>query len=60
LGLTNYYSCYVPNYSTYAAPLMSELQVGRVDGKKSLVKPVEWDDDSKSAFENLSKALANG
>ena len=60
LGLTNYYSCYVPNYSTFAAPLMSKLQVGRVDGKKGSVKPVEWDDDSRLAFENLKKALANG
>ena len=34
LGLTNYYSCYVHNYSTYAAPLMGKLQVGRVEGKK--------------------------
>ncbi len=60
LGLTNYYSCYVPNYSTFAAPLMSKLQVGRVEGKKGSVKPVEWDEDSRLAFENLKKALANG
>ncbi len=60
LGLTNYYSCYVPNYSTYAAPLMSRLQVGRVEGKKGSVKPVEWDYDSRQAFENIKKALANG
>ncbi len=60
MGLTNYYSCCVPNYSTFAAPLMSKLQVGRVDGKKGSVKPVEWDEDSRLAFENLKKGLANG
>ncbi len=60
MRLNNFYSCYVPNYSTYAAPLMSKLQVGRVEGKKGSIKPVEWDDDSRLAFENLKKALANG
>ncbi len=50
LGLTNYYSCYVPNYSTFAATLMSKLQVGRVEGKKDSVKPVEWDNESRLAF----------
>jgi hypothetical protein len=59
LGMTNYYSCYVPNYSTYAAPLMSKLQVWWVDGKKSSIKLVEWDSDIRFAFENLKKALAN-
>ncbi len=39
---------------------MSKLQVGRVEGRKGSVKPVEWDNDSRLAFENLKKALANG
>ena len=34
LGLTNYYSCYVPNYADLAAPLMAKLQLNRTDGKK--------------------------
>jgi hypothetical protein len=39
---------------------MSKLQVGGVEGKKGSVKPVEWDEDSRLAFENLKKALTNG
>ena len=39
LGLTNYYSCYVQNYSSLASPLMAKLQVGRTDGKKGSTKP---------------------
>ncbi len=34
LGLTNYYSCYAHNYSTFTFPLMEKLQVGREEGKK--------------------------
>ncbi len=34
--------------------------MGRVDGKKGSVKPVEWDSDIRLAFEYLKKALANG
>ncbi len=33
--------------------------MGRVDCKKGSFKPVEWDDDSKLAFENLKKDIAN-
>ena len=60
LGLTNYYSCYVQNYSELAAPLMSKLQVGRTEGKKGSTKPVDWDDESKQAFESLKAALKEG
>ena len=34
LGLTNYYSSYVPNYAALAAPLTSKLQLNRENGKK--------------------------
>jgi len=34
LGLTNYYSCYVPNYAQLAAPMMGKLQLNREEGKK--------------------------
>ena len=34
LGLANYYSSYVPDYAEYAGPLMSKLQLNRIDGKK--------------------------
>jgi hypothetical protein len=60
LGLTNYYSSYVKNYSTLASPLMGKLQVGRIDGKKGSTKPVDWDDQTREAFEVLKKALAEG
>ena len=43
LGLTNYYSCYVPNYAELAAPLMSKLQLNREDGKKRLTKTHQMD-----------------
>jgi hypothetical protein len=41
LGLTNYYSGYVKNFSTLASPLMSHLQVGRMEGKKGSQKPIK-------------------
>jgi len=34
LGLTNYFSQFVTDYSNFAAPLMAKLKVGREDGKK--------------------------
>jgi len=34
LGITNYFSEFVPNYAEAATILMSKLQVGREDGKK--------------------------
>jgi hypothetical protein len=34
LGLTNYYSSYVPHYAEFAGPLTSKLQLNRVDLKK--------------------------
>jgi hypothetical protein len=39
---------------------MSKLQVEILEGKKGSVKPVEWDEDSRLAFENFKKALASG
>ena len=58
LGLTNYYSCYVPNYAEYAGPLMSKLQLNRVDGKKGSTKALVWKNCEKEAFEKLKAALA--
>ncbi len=60
LGLTNYYSCYVHNYSTFASPLMEKLQVVREEGKKESLKAVAWDDAGRLAFENLKMALKEG
>lgn len=39
---------------------MGKLQVGRIDGKKGSTKPVNWDDATKQAFEELKRALATG
>ena len=57
LGLTNYYSCYVPNYAHLAAPLMSKLQLNREDGKKGSTKPIHWENSDVAAFEALKKVL---
>jgi hypothetical protein len=38
LGLTNYYSCYVPSYAQLAAPMMGKLQLNREEGKKRIPK----------------------
>ena len=57
LGLTNYYSCYVPNYAELATPLLSKLQLNRVDGKKGSQKPIRWTQADIEAFVNLKRAL---
>jgi len=51
LGLTNYFSEYVPNYAKYAAPLMAKLKVNREDGKKGSKKPVELGEVELKAFD---------
>ncbi len=60
LGLTNYYSSYVHNYAALTAPLMGNLQVNRLDGKKGSLKPVAWDDECRAAFEALKEVLKEG
>ena len=57
LGLTNYYSCYVPNYADLAAPLMAKLQLNREDGKKGSQKPIRWTTPDVEAFVKLKHAL---
>ena len=58
LGLTNYYSSYVPNYAEYAGPLMAKLQLNRQDGKKGSTRPIVWKESEKVAFERLKEVLA--
>jgi transposase InsO family protein len=58
LGLTNYFSEYVPHYAEDAAPLMEKLKVNRLDGKKGSKKPVEWGEGDVKAFESLKARLA--
>ena len=58
LGLTNYYSCYVDHYATYAGPLMSKLQLNRQDGKKGSKVRLTWKKSEIDAFEELKRVLA--
>ena len=58
LGLTNYYSSFVPHYAEFAGPLMSKLQLNRKDGKKGSRKVLVWLEGEKKAFEDLKKILA--
>ena len=60
LGLTNYYSSYVPNYADLAAPLTSKLRLNRQDGKKGSQKILEWTEEEKKGFEEMKKVLAQG
>ena len=57
MGVTNYYSGYVPHYAELAAPLTSKLSVNREDGKKGSTKRVTWKDDEIRAFQRLKEAL---
>ena len=58
LGLTNYYSSYIPNYAEYAGPLSSKLQLNRVDGKRGSTKPIVWKESEKDCFRVLKEKLA--
>ena len=58
LGLTNYYSTYVDHYADSAGPLMSKLQLNRVDGKKGSQKRLSWRKCEIESFEKLKKLLA--
>ena len=58
LGLTNYYSSYVPQYAEYAGPLMAKLQLNREDGKKGSTKPIVWKESDKESFRRLKEVLA--
>ena len=58
LGLTNYYSSYVPHYAEYAGPLTSKLQLNRVDGKKGSRMVLKWQNKEIEAFEALKTLLA--
>ena len=57
LGLTNYFSEYIPGYAGLAAPLMAKLKVKREDGKKGSRKPVELGEVELMAFKNLKQVL---
>ena len=59
LGVTNYFSEYVPNYAQVVAPLMAKLKVGRVEGRAGSQKPVHWEPSDLEAFEELKHKLAD-
>lgn len=53
LGLTNYFSEYVPGYAEKAAPLMEKLKLNRQDGKKGSTLALHWSDAEVQAFEDV-------
>jgi hypothetical protein len=57
LGVTNYYSGYMPRYAELAAPLSAKLCVNREDGKKGSRKPVSWKYGDVRAFEEMKRAM---
>ena len=59
LGITNYFSEYVPQYAQVAAPLMGKLKLNREEGKKGSQKVIEWDNVAVQAFEELKRKLAS-
>jgi len=52
------FSEYVKDYSSFAAPLMAKLQVGREDGKKVSKKAVLWNQTETENFDKLKHELA--
>ena len=59
LGVTNFYSRYLPRYAKYSALLTSKLQLSREDGKKGSQKVLKWTVDEIGAFKDLKKALTD-
>ena len=57
LGLTNYFSVYVPHYAEIAAPIMAKLRVNREDGRKGSTVRLVWTDEEKEAFRELKAKL---
>ena len=51
LGLTNYYSGYVPKYAVFASTLMEKLKVNKEDGRKGSTKALNWSTSDLEAFE---------
>jgi hypothetical protein len=57
LGLTNYYSEYIENYSQIISPLLEKLKVNRKDGKKGSKKPITWTEEDQKSFDLIKKRL---
>jgi len=58
IGLTNYFSGYIQDYSRFAAPPIAKLQVGQEDGKKVSEKGVLWNQAETEGFDKLKHELA--
>ena len=58
LGLTNYFSEYVPGYADKAGPLMEKLKLNRHDGRKGSLVSLKWTDTEMKAFEEVKAKLA--
>lgn len=57
LGLANYFSEYGPSYASFAAPLMKNLKLGRVEGKKGSMVKIKRDHKREQAFRELKIQL---
>ena len=57
LGLTNYFSEYVPGYAGKAGPLMEKLKLPREMGKKGSTFVLQWSDEEIKAFEDVKTGL---
>ena len=58
LGLTNYYSSYVPHYADFSGPLTYKLRLNRQEGRKGSTVKLVWKQGEIEAFEQLKKVLA--
>ena len=57
LGLTNYYSEYIQNYSQIVSPLLEKLKVTRKDGKKGSKVAISWNSEDQAAFDEIKGKL---
>ena len=57
LGFTNYYSCYINDYSNIVARLMEKLKVPSEIGKKGSKAVIGWEEADLEAFESINKVL---
>ena len=57
LGFCNWYHDYIDQFANKAAPMMSMLQVSKVEGKKGSKRPLKWSDEASKSFEEVKGAL---
>ena len=57
LGFTNYYSCYVKDYSEKVAILQEKLKVPHEVGKKGSKVRITWTPEDQAAFDEIKRLL---